>query len=101
MRLPLLCCAVRALLWPRRDLARSSQTGESSNAVSEALNMSQDPAEKWSVNEVRRTFIDFFVKKKQHVFFPSSPVVPVNDPTLLFCNSGIRELSVEGGHFAS
>ena len=41
------------------------------------------------MNEVRKTFVEFFVKKKDHVFFPSSPVVPVNDPTLLFCNSGI------------
>ena len=48
-----------------------------------------DPAATaWPVSRVRSTFIEYFVKKRDHVFFPSSPVVPVNDPTLLFANSG-------------
>lgn len=67
----------------------SSLPRESRHATSASPSMSQSIPERWSVNEVRRTFVDFFVKKKDHVFFPSSPVVPVNDPTLLFCNSGI------------
>jgi len=47
--------------------------------------------DKWSVSEVRSTFIDFFKNKHDHVFWVSSPVVPVNDPTLLFANAGMNQ----------
>jgi len=39
-------------------------------------------------SEIRSTFLDYF-RSKGHVVVPSSSLVPVNDPTLLFVNSGM------------
>ncbi|XP_062145946.1 alanine--tRNA ligase [Alnus glutinosa] len=44
----------------------------------------------WPANRVRETFIKFF-EEKNHVDWRSSPVVPVNDPTLLFANAGMNQ----------
>ncbi|GFQ03471.1 alanine--tRNA ligase [Phtheirospermum japonicum] len=51
---------------------------------------SQSPDSKWKANRVRDTFIKFF-EGKGHVNFKSSPVVPHNDPTLLFANAGMNQ----------
>jgi len=41
-----------------------------------------------SLNEIRRTFLEFFAKNG-HEVVASSPLVPRNDPTLLFTNAGM------------
>ncbi len=39
-------------------------------------------------NELRRSFLEFF-RERGHEVVPSSPLVPGNDPTLLFTNAGM------------
>src|SRR5210317_473106 len=41
-----------------------------------------------SLNDIRSTFLDYFAKQG-HAVVPSSPLVPRNDPTLMFVNSGM------------
>ena len=41
-----------------------------------------------SANQIRRTFLDFF-KGRGHAEIASGPLVPQNDPTLMFTNSGM------------
>ncbi len=41
-----------------------------------------------TLNDIRSTFLSYF-EKQGHSVQPSSPLVPRNDPTLLFANSGM------------
>jgi alanyl-tRNA synthetase len=43
---------------------------------------------KFSVADIRKSFLDFFASKG-HTVVPSSSLVPGNDPTLMFVNSGM------------
>ncbi len=41
-----------------------------------------------STNDIRRAFLDYFAAN-DHMVVPSAPLVPYNDPTLMFVNAGM------------
>ncbi len=45
---------------------------------------------KISANEIRRSFLSYF-EQRQHRIVSSSPLVPHEDPTLLFTNAGMNQ----------
>ena len=46
---------------------------------------------KLKASEIRQKYLDFFVEKG-HMVEPSAPLVPIDDDTLLWINSGIATL---------
>ena len=53
-----------------------------------ARNLAPDPQPMASLNDIRSTFLKYF-EKNDHEVVASSPLVPRNDPTLMFVNSGM------------
>ena len=47
----------------------------------------------WSANKVRELFLNYF-RERSHVIVPSSPLLPKNDPTLLFTNAGMNQFKI-------
>ncbi len=50
--------------------------------------MSQPPVNRFTVADIRKTFLAFYAERS-HTVVPSSSLVPANDPTLMFVNSGM------------
>ncbi len=42
-------------------------------------------------NDIRKAYLDFF-QKKEHALIPSAPLVPENDPSVLFNTAGMQPL---------
>jgi alanyl-tRNA synthetase len=55
------------------------------------MNKEYKKMKKMSSAEVRKMFLDYF-EQKGHAIEPSASLVPVNDPTLLWINSGVATL---------
>ncbi len=53
-----------------------------------ARRMGRTAADMIGTNDLRRAFLDYFAANG-HAVVPSSPLVPENDPTLLFTNAGM------------
>ncbi|CAO2824072.1 unnamed protein product [Amaranthus hypochondriacus] len=79
---------------PRFLVSNKIRIYSSSDSVmgpqSESIDVFNDNGLEWSASKVRDTFVKFF-QGKDHTFWKSSPVVPVNDPTLLFANAGMNQ----------
>lgn len=43
-----------------------------------------------TAKQIRQEFIDFF-QSNDHKIVPSAPVIPLDDPTLLFINAGMNQ----------
>lgn len=46
-----------------------------------------------TAKDIRSDFIKFFVEKKNHHYWHSSSVIPLDDPTILFANAGMNQVS--------
>jgi hypothetical protein len=57
--------------------------------------------EDWPAAKVRQTFMDYFMQQKglEHTFWPSSNVIPYDDPTLLFANAVSTKGKAQGDLF--
>lgn len=53
---------------------------------------SQDDPSTWSSARIRQEFFDYFAKTG-HTYVPSSSTIPYEDPTLLFANAGMNQVS--------
>lgn len=46
----------------------------------------------WPAKKVRETFFEYF-RSRGHTYVPSSSTIPYEDPTLLFANAGMNQVT--------
>lgn len=59
---------------------------------SRPFRLSARMASSWTAAKVREEFFTYF-KSKSHTYVPSSATIPYEDPTLLFANAGMNQVS--------
>ncbi len=72
-------------------LARGVRRSRSSQRILLQWNAALNEREQHSAAAVRSQFLDFFVRDKDHTHIRASPVVPFNDPSLMFVNAGMNQ----------
>ena len=82
-----LTCTIRNILNIASHYKFISRKVTNKTIVKSLVNM--DPS--LTSNDIRKIFIDYFVKR-DHDFIPSSSVIPHDDPTLLFANAGMNQV---------
>src|SRR5438105_8134556 len=87
----LVCCGkpmIRLLSFWTPPLALSKSVPPEQKAIFGLPGQNSDWMNMSGVNEIRSKFLDFFAENG-HEIVPSSPLVPRNDPTLMFTNAGM------------
>ncbi|CAJ1933811.1 unnamed protein product [Sphenostylis stenocarpa] len=69
---------------------RAARSLHSASSSAAAMPGAETHDVEWPAKRVRDTYLSFF-QNKNHVNWKSSPVVPFNDPTLLFANAGTAD----------
>ena len=79
----------------RPSAALSSLLGVGRHSSTSAVASTSSDADadmEWTTDKVRSTFVDYFTSEpRSHTMVPSSPSVPLTDPTLLFANAGMNQ----------
>jgi len=82
---------VRARMEAAVNSVRSSGVSDAELVLAMAAALEASKPVFTTVNQVRSTFVNFFKDRAGHTFWPSAPVVPHDDPTLLFINAGMNQ----------
>lgn len=82
-------------LFPQSLSESQSETESESESQSESQSCANFPSvmdSSLTAAQIREKFIDFF-RKHEHQYVHSSATIPLDDPTLLFANAGMNQVS--------